>query len=223
MLEVISDVLRYVVQMIPMCLLALVIFLAVRPARLRRLTVRGLTSSTLREIILCLFLVFCAGLSALTLFPSNIWSYVISLGRGWYDGATFFSFYPSWEQTTASLAYLPNMLTPFQEIRRTLRQMSYWGLFMLLGNIIMFMPVGFFPALLWRKWRWWKSLLLGFLSSVFIEFVQFFIGRSSDIDDVILNTAGALIGFWVFWLLRAISPRFTEKFLCQPRGGYYCG
>lgn len=216
MLEVVSDVLRYVVQMVPMCLLALVVFLIVRPARLGRLKAHGLVSGTLREITLCLFLLFCAGLAALTLFPANFWS-----GTGFLQNPL--SYYPTWEQTMAGLAYLPNMLTPFQEIRRALDHMSYWGLFMLLGNIIMFMPIGFFPALLWRKWRWWKSLLTGFCTSTAIEFIQFFIGRSTDIDDVILNTAGALIGFWIFCLLRAVFPNFTEKFQCQPRGGYYCG
>ena len=55
--------------------------------------------------------------------------------------------------------------------------MAGWLLFMLLGNIIMFVPVGFFPALLWRRARWWKSLLAGFCSSCTIEFTQFF--RSS--------------------------------------------
>lgn len=223
MLEVVSDVLRYVVQMVPMCLLALVVFLIVRPARLRRLKAHGLVSGTLREITLCLFLLFCAGLAALTLFPSNIWTYVISFGRGWYDRASFFSFYPTWEQTMRGLDYLPNMLTPFQEIRRALGHMSYWGLFMLLGNIIMFMPIGFFTALLWRKSRWWKSLLVGFCASTTIEFIQFFIGRSTDIDDVILNTVGALAGFWIFWLLRAIFPSFIKRFQCTPRGGYYHG
>lgn len=216
MLEVVSDVLRYVVQMLPMCLLALVVFLIVRPARLGRLKAHGLVSGTLREITLCLFLLFCAGLAALTLFPANFWS-----GTGFLQNPL--SYYPTWEQTMAGLDYLPNMLTPFQEIRRALDHMSYWGLFMLLGNIIMFMPIGFFPALLWRKWRWWKSLLTGFCTSTAIEFIQFFIGRSTDIDDVILNTAGALAGFWIFCLLRAIAPNVMEKFQCHLRGGYYHG
>lgn len=223
MLEVVSDVLHYVVQMLPMCLLALVVFLIVRPARLGRLKAHGLVSGAPREIVLCLFVLFCAGLAALTLFPSNIWSYVITLGRAYPAEYSLFSFYPTWEQTMSSLTYLPNMLTPFQEIRRALDHMSYWGLFMLLGNIIMFMPIGFFPALLWRKWRWWKSLLTGFCASTAIEFIQFFIGRSTDIDDVILNTAGALAGFWVFCLLRAIAPNVMEKFQCHLRGGYYHG
>ena len=47
------------------------------------------------------------------------------------------------------------------------------------------------------------------------------IGRSTDIDDVILNTIGAMTGFWAFCLLRAVLPNFTKKFQCQPKGGYY--
>ena len=96
-------------------------------------------------------------------------------------------------------------------------------MFLMLANIGIFAPVGFFTALLWRNPRWWKSLLVGFCSSVTIEFIQIFIDRSTDIDDVILNTTGALAGFWVFWLLRLTAPRFTTKFQCQPRGGYYFG
>ena len=112
-------------------------------------------------------------------------------------------------------------MEPLQEIFRAFR--GPWVMFLMLGNIAIFTPVGFFTALLWRKPHWWKSLLAGFCSSVTIEFIQFFIGRSTDIDDVILNATGALAGFWMFWLLRLIAPRFTRKFQCQSRGGYYFG
>ena len=91
-------------------------------------------------------------------------------------------------------------------------------MFLMLANIGIFAPVGFFPALLWRRWRWWKSLLLGFFTSCAIEFAQFFIGRSTDIDDVILNTAGALAGYWLFWLVRALFPNALSKFQCRERG-----
>ena len=153
MLEVAQDVWRYVTQMIPLGLSALVILMLLRPMRKKRLSQLNLVSSAWRETALVLFVVFCAGLAALTLFPANIWSYVISFGQGWNDGVSFFSFYPSWEETASQFAYLPNMLTPFEEISRALNRRSYWLLFMLLGNIIMFMPLGFFPALLWRRWK----------------------------------------------------------------------
>ena len=225
MLEVVQDVWTYAVQMLPLGLTALTVFLLLRPMRKKRLNRLGLVSSVWRETAMAVFVIFCAGLAALTLFPANIWSYVLNslFRQAHWERRALASFYPTWEQTVAQIPYLRDMLTPFQEINRALRHMSYWLLFMLLGNIVMFMPVGFFPALLWRRWRWWKSLLLGFSSSVTIEFIQFFIGRSTDIDDVILNTAGALAGFWMFRLLRAIFPNFIKKFQCQPKGGYYRG
>ena len=218
MAAVAGDIIYYLRQMLPLGLLALLAFLLLRPRRARRLERLGLTSGPLREITLCLFILFCAGLAALTLFPANVWSYVMDLGRGWYDGASFFSFYPTWEEIMAGLGHLDHMLTPLQEIRRALESMSYWLMFMLLGNIAMFVPIGFFPALLWRGWRWWKALLLGLLTSCTIESIQFFIGRSTDIDDVILNTTGAVLGFGLYALLRVLFPRAAARFHCQDKG-----
>lgn len=227
----IADILRYVRQMLPLGLIALVILLLLCPVRKKRLNRLGLSSPPRREAALAFFIVFAAGLAALTLFPANLWGYVFDrLFRSqayfhstWGGDLAWTDFYPSWEETASRFAHLPHMLKPFEEISRALNRKSYWLLFMLLGNIIMFMPLGFFPALLWRRWRWWKSLLAGFCTSSAIEFIQFFIGRSTDIDDIILNTTGALTGFWVLCLLRAVFPSFTKKFQCQPRGGYYCG
>lgn len=227
----ILDILDYAEQMLPLGAAALAVFLLLCPARKRRLNRLDLLSSGRREWALALFLVFCAGLAALTLFPANLWAYVFDrlFRRDYWEwawganGWQLADFYPSWEETASQFAHLPNMLKPFEEISRALNRRSYWLLFMLLGNIIMFMPLGFFPALLWRRWRWWKSLLAGFCTSASIEFIQFFIGRSTDIDDVILNTIGVLAGFWIFCLMKAIFPNFTQKFQCQPRGGYYRG
>ena len=227
----ILDILSYTEQMFPLSAAALIVFLVLRPMRKRRLHRLKLTSSGWREAALALFVVFCAGLAALTLFPANLWAYVFDWffrrdywNWGWgVSGWRLTDFYPGWEETASQFAHLSEILTPFEEISRALNRRSYWLLFMLLGNIIMFMPLGFFPALLWRRWRWWKSLLAGFCTSSAIEFIQFFIGRSTDIDDVILNTTGAAVGFWVFCLLRALLPTSIEKFKCQPRGGDYHG
>lgn len=54
------------------------------------------------------------------------------------------------------------------------------------ANIFLFSPVGFLIPLIWERWNSIKSLFLLTLSITYlIEFIQFFIGRSSDIDDVI--------------------------------------
>ena len=76
MLEIIQDVWRYVTQMIPLGLGALVILMLLRPIRKKRLREMNLVSSARRETALVLFVVFCAGLAALTLFPANLWGYV---------------------------------------------------------------------------------------------------------------------------------------------------
>ena len=208
-----ENIWEYFFQMLPCMGIALLLFLLLRPLRRRRLARLHLSSGPWREGGLLLFVMFVAGLAALTLFPSYFWStgYWLSALRGespWFPPVDF------------RLQLQTLQLEPFQEIFRAFR--GPWVMFLMVANIGIFSPVGFFTALLWRKPRWWKSLLAGFCTSVSIEFIQFFIGRSTDIDDVILNTSGALAGFWIFCLLRVISQKFVERFQCHPRGGYYC-
>lgn len=205
---------EYLLQMLPCMGAALLFFLLLRPRRRRRLARLGLSSGPRREGTLLLFTMFAAGLAALTVFPAYFWT-------SWYWREVWAGSRPLFPAVDLDRQLRVLQLEPFQEIVRARR--GPWVMFLVLANIGIFAPVGFFPALLWRRWRWWKSLLVGLGSSAIIEFVQFFIGRSTDIDDVILNTLGALAGFWIFGLLRALLPTFIEKFKCQPRGGDYRG
>lgn len=71
------------------------------------------------------------------------------------------------------------------------------------GNIVMFMPWGFGLTLLWKKnQRLWIVALYSLGLTVMIESVQLFIGRSVDVDDLILNFAGSLLGAGVCHILR---------------------
>ena len=69
----VEDSLRYIIRMFPGFLLAVLMFLALRPWRVRRLAGQGLSSSLLREAALLLFWLFCGGMAVLTLTP------------GWFD------------------------------------------------------------------------------------------------------------------------------------------
>jgi glycopeptide antibiotics resistance protein len=65
-----------------------------------------------------------------------------------------------------------------------------------LGNIILFIPFGFALPLKWPHLTKSKVVITGCLFSVIIELTQLFIPhRCTDVDDVILNTTGTLIGF----------------------------
>lgn len=209
-----ENVFEFFFQMLPCMSAALVLFLLLRPWRRRRLARRGLSSGPWREGGMLLFAMFAAGLAALTLFPAYFWT--AGHWHGVLDGSR-----PLFPAVDFKIQLQTLQMEPFQEIFRAFR--GPWVMFLMVANIGIFVPVGFFTALLWRKPRWWKSLLAGFCTSISIEFIQFFIGRSSDIDDVILNTAGAMAGFWIFCLLRAIFPSLTEIFQCQPKGGCYFG
>lgn len=210
MLRTLLNVWSYTKEMLPLALVALGVLFLCRGWRRRRLAARGLVSARTREIVLAVLVAFCGGLAAITLFPGGFWDLGTNLRYGWPSDQFF-----SWETMVCTLDRPRDMFTPFQEIRRAFRVDSYWLWFMLAGNIVMFMPIGFFPKLLWRRWGWWKSLLAGFGASVTIEFAQLFTERSTDIDDVILNTLGALLGWLLAWLLERLWPRAAEA--CKVR------
>ncbi len=68
------------------------------------------------------------------------------------------------------------------------------------GNMLAFMPLGFFIPLLFSKYNNIKRIfLLGLISSLAIELVQLFVGYNiTDIDDIIYNTIGAIFGLLCF-------------------------
>jgi hypothetical protein len=77
----------------------------------------------------------------------------------------------------------------------------------LVGNLLLFAPLGFFVPVLYSKSRsGLKILAIGFVLSLSIELSQFALAtRIADVDDVILNTLGALLGFAIFKLVYKIG------------------
>ncbi len=83
-----------------------------------------------------------------------------------------------------------------------------------LGNIILFVPIGFLMGLLWEKWSKPKNVLLfSLLVPIGIEFIQLFIGRAVDVDDVILNFAGLMTGFLLAKAFNNLFLRFSLKYI----------
>lgn len=79
------------------------------------------------------------------------------------------------------------------------------------GNIVMFMPWGFGLTLLWKKnQKLWVIALYSLGLTVFIESIQLFIGRSVDVDDLILNFVGSVLGAVVCHVLRKKFPELEE-------------
>ncbi|MBW3112431.1 VanZ family protein [Bacillus sp. MCCB 382] len=82
------------------------------------------------------------------------------------------------------------------------------------GNILMFMPLGFLVPLLWEKAKSLKVVIkIGLVVSVTIECLQLLEsfsggwGRVTDIDDVIFNVLGSILGYMVYVLIMRIGGR----------------
>ena len=78
-----------------------------------------------------------------------------------------------------------------------------------IGNCAMFIPTGILTPVLYRHLdSFKKTLLTGFLISLAIEIIQLpFAVRASDIDDLILNSAGYLMGYGIHLLVKALRQR----------------
>lgn len=185
----------YLRKMLPGVLAALAVYGCLYPRRCRRLQAAGLISLRRREIALVLFWMFCGGMVMLTLTPREF-DLIAALRWGW--AGSFFRL--------GSVN-----LIPFQTVR-----LNGMLLYILLGNILMFLPFGFFPALVWRGSAWRRALLTGFCVTGFIECWQLLVGRAFDIDDLWLNTLGAMAGFWLLRLLERLAPAQVEKFRVRP-------
>ncbi|OIJ12747.1 VanZ family protein [Anaerobacillus arseniciselenatis] len=130
-----------------------------------------------KKILLFLFFAYLLALIYVTLFA---WNYGASLGPVGPGGRNY-NLIP-FRSIYRIAVYSPTIVDPIK---------------ILIGNIVLFIPFGFLAPIAVRFLR--KSIIvttiLGMLISVAIETSQFlFTYRVANIDDVILNTFGALIG-----------------------------
>lgn len=105
------------------------------------------------------------------------------------------------------LTGLPTVLFVTFDININLIPTELFGkeLILSLLNIAMFVPLGFFLPLLWKKYRkFHRAMLLGLGATVFIELAQLLTYRATDINDVITNSIGAFVGYLLYLLLRKV-------------------
>lgn len=72
----------------------------------------------------------------------------------------------------------------------------------LVGNIVLLVPFGFLVPFVYRNMTWKKSLVLALAVPFVIEGLQVILHLGIfDIDDVILNGLGVMIGYWMYRIL----------------------
>lgn len=88
------------------------------------------------------------------------------------------------------------------------------GAINIIGNIVVFIPVGILIPLISVRVRSFKvTVMLGFATSLAIEILQFLFarGRRMDVDDLILNTLGVSMGWGVFKVIKFLIRVYQES------------
>jgi glycopeptide antibiotics resistance protein len=86
----------------------------------------------------------------------------------------------------------------------------------MLANLALFVPFGVYLGLLAPRWGWWRVAGVAAALSIAFETLQFVLAvGSSDVTDVILNTAGAVVGWAVLALARSGLRERTSTVLVR--------
>lgn len=130
-------------------------------------------------------------------------------------GLVYFLFFA--EEYGRSAAVVGYNTRPFREILRYLRYWKILGLrtviLNLAGNVIGFMPFGALLPIFSRQMRRpWKITLLSFEISAIIEISQLVLQVGCfDVDDMILNTLGAALGYGIYAVCDRIRRKINGK------------
>ncbi len=108
-----------------------------------------------------------------------------------------------------TVSWSSNNFIPFREI---FRYAFGSRLFVknVVGNMLLFLPFGFFVSYYLKCKKVWLPLILTLIASISIETVQMVIGRVFDIDDILLNLFGGCLGFLCYYVLSKIGEKLPS-------------
>lgn len=81
-----------------------------------------------------------------------------------------------------------------------------------LGNMLLFLPYGFFVSYYLINRKPMLTLVLTIIASFSIELVQLSIGRVFDIDDILLNLLGGYLGYLLYYWLSNLYEKIPRVF-----------
>lgn len=178
------------IQTIILIIGAILIYVLVRRSKFKK--DKSLKANYKYEFSRILFIVYIVGLLGVLLLP------VIRMGYSNNNGFYCHIVTYEWDYN----------LIPFKTISEQLgflnsdMDKAKNGLLNLFVNSCLFIP---FPAILkfaFQKLKTVYCFLIPFASIILCEFLQYIPGRRSDIDDIILNTAGLIVGMVILLLVQ---------------------
>lgn len=141
----------------------------------------------------------------------------ISLGKGYYALVVIFAIYIFGVFYVTGAGTIYDLLRIGLEYTVIINPIPFSNDVSVTGyalNIILFVPFGILVPLIWKRLDNWKSVLLSGLGLVvIIELSQLCNYRATDIDDVIMNMLGTVVGYLIFIAAKKLLGR--EKKLSE--------
>lgn len=113
--------------------------------------------------------------------------------------------------TFQDVNYGTNNFIPFKEIFRY-EIGSKLFIKNIVGNIILFIPFGLFVSYLMKTRRTYPIVVISIITSGVIEYTQAQIGRTFDIDDILLNVLGGFVGFLIYLIIDILEDHLPSFF-----------
>lgn len=192
-----GSVLGYFFQAVPITCIVGIIYVIICVVIVKR---NKLKIEWMKEIMKLLFTCYLTGLISLVILPANFWlDFFDGVFLGWWDEMLPIFSFGGFNLVPSLIKALSGELT-----------IGSWVKTMLIGNIAMFLPLGFFlPFVTERVNR--KSIFVVSIAVPFIvELLQMIFGRSFDVDDLICNFIGIVAGFFIGFAIKTSSRRASR-------------
>lgn len=127
----------------------------------------------------------------------------------------YFLIFSDWYGRSGAMGDYHYNLIPFQEIGRFWKyrsRLGVWSFVNLFGNVLVFVPFGFFEPMASKQRSLLSAVTDGLFLSMVVEVFQLVskVGRF-DVDDLILNTLGAFIGYLLFLVCNTMRRMYDAK------------
>ena len=188
-----GSVLSLFLQVIPITLLVGVIYAVYRCIRIKK---HGNTVSWSTEIMRWLFVCYLTGLINLILVPANLWMCIWANVFVGYSHSEIVFFSGDFNLVPTVIKLITGELT-----------IGRWVLKMLVYNFLMFVPFGFFLPFVSEKINNRSIWKVAVIVPIIVEVIQPVVGRSFDVDDLILNFAEIIVGYFVASGIKNIFQR----------------
>ena len=193
-----GSILGYFLQAVPITLIVGLIYVISRVVFIKKNKFKVIW---MNEIMKLLFVCYLTGLISLVILPSNFWLlFFDGVFLGWWDALFPIFRFGGYNLVPSLIKAMSGDLV-----------IGSWVKTMLIWNIAMFLPLGFLLPFVIEKVNRKNIFTAAIVVPLGVEIFQLIFGRSFDVDDLICNFIGIVVGFFVGITIRQHHERRSEN------------